>query len=67
MTKKISKVLSNLPLAVIIMIDVIIAILVGVFTSLVNENTSKITQVFSLELLRNMCNNINPSGIHIIR
>lgn len=54
MTKKISKVLSELPIAVIIIMDVIIAIAVGVFTSLVNENTSKITQVFSLEILRNI-------------
>lgn len=54
MTKKISKFLSGLPIVVIIIIDIVIAILVGVFTSLVNENTSKITQVFSLELLRNI-------------
>ena len=54
MTKKISKVLSGLPIAVIIIMDVIIAIAVGVFTSSVNENTSKITQVFSIELLRNI-------------
>lgn len=54
MTKKISNMLAKLPMAVIIIIDVVIAGIVGVFTSLVNENTSKITQVFSIELLRNI-------------